>query len=95
MQCHTNANTAERNRETIPDSPAVYTPAEFALLLHRHPSFGYRKIYNGEVRVLKHSGRLLIPRHEVEKFLSKTVVYNGKPGKLPGARTLKSGATHG
>ncbi len=64
----------------------AYTPAEFAGLFDRHPVWGYRRIYSGDVEVLRQGGRLMIPRGEIEKFLCRTVTYNGKQSLLPRVR---------
>lgn len=51
------------------------TPAEFAALFGRGPTWGYRKLYSGEVRRLDVSGRIIIPMSEVRRFTSKTVAH--------------------
>jgi len=56
----------------------VYTPAEFAGLFGRHPVWGYRQIYAGRIRILKHGGRMMIPKAEVETFLKSVTVYSGR-----------------
>jgi len=49
------------------------TPAEFAALFGRKPTWGYRKLYSGEIRRLQSPGRILIPVSEINRFASKTV----------------------
>ena len=50
-----------------------YTPAEFAALYKRHPSWGYRRIYSGAVEILQDHPSLLIPQEQVDKFNCRTV----------------------
>ena len=66
--------------------PLASSPAEFARLFDRHPTWGYRRIYAGDIRVLRQAGRMLIPRSEIERFLSQTVVYAGKESLAPRTR---------
>jgi hypothetical protein len=68
----------------------AYTPAAFAALLKKHPVWGYRRIYAGDVCVLDYPGRLLIPRGEVEKFLAKVTTYSGRPPKSGPATRQKA-----
>jgi hypothetical protein len=56
----------------------VYTPAQFAALMHRHATWAYRRIYAGEVKVIRTGGRLIIPRSEIVAFLSRVHVYEGR-----------------
>jgi hypothetical protein len=63
----------------------AYSPAEFAALFDHAPVWGYRRIYCGDVKVLRQGGRLMIPRGEIENFLSRTVTYNGKQSLSPRA----------
>jgi helix-turn-helix protein len=55
---------------------AAYSPAEFAALCGRSPTWGYRQIYAGRIRPISDCGRLLIPRSEVDSFLARKVEYN-------------------
>ncbi len=50
----------------------VYTPAQFAALFDRSETWGYRQLYAGKVKRLKGSATILIPKAEVERFLSQT-----------------------
>ena len=47
----------------------AYTPKEFADLFGRSQTWGYRKIYDGTVKVITEHGRKLIPASEVDKIL--------------------------
>src|SRR5437764_8662831 len=50
-------------RERIPlDERAAYSPAEFAALFGRSPTWGYRQIYAARIKSISDCGRLLIPR---------------------------------
>jgi hypothetical protein len=53
-----------------------FSPAEFAALNGKSATWGYRRIYQGDVRVISDAGRLLIPRSEVDKFLARAAQYN-------------------
>jgi hypothetical protein len=64
-------------REPIPLSErAALSPAEFAALCGRSPTWGYRQLYAGRLKPLTECGRLLIPRSEVDAFLSRKSAYN-------------------
>lgn len=41
----------------------------------RHPSWLYRRIYLGEVKVLNTGGRLMVSRKEIDRLLSRESVY--------------------
>ena len=56
-----------------------FSPAEFAALNGKSSTWGYRRIYDGDVKVIADAGRLLIPRSEVEKFLGRAAEYNPQP----------------
>ena len=72
------AQTQSRDaREQIPlDKRAAYSPAEFAALCGRSPTWGYRQIYAGRIHPISGCGRLLIPRLEVDSFLARKAEYN-------------------
>jgi hypothetical protein len=71
-----------------------YTPAEFAALFGRHPSWGYRRIYAGAVGVLSGSLTLLIPQCEVDRFSSEVVRHEkSKQSSLSKPRTNSRNAT--
>ena len=64
-------------REQIPVSDRLsFSPTEFAALNGKSPTWGYRRVYCGDVKVISDAGRILIPRGEVEKFFSRAVEYN-------------------
>ena len=67
----------EPNNECTPHRVA-YTPAEFAALFGRSGTWGYRQLYSGRVKALQVSGRLLIPRSEVDRLLAEATVYDGQ-----------------
>ena len=72
-------------REPIPlDQRAAYSPAEFAALFGRSPTWGYRQIYAGRVRPIADCGRLLIPYTEVDSILARRCEYNPAPEVLSG-----------
>jgi Helix-turn-helix domain len=54
-------------REPIPlGERAAFSPAEFAALCGRSPTWAYRQIYAGRIRPISDCGHLLIPRSEFE-----------------------------
>jgi hypothetical protein len=54
----------------------AFSPKEFAALNGRSPTWGYRRIYHGDVKVIANAGRILIPRSEVDAFLARSAEYN-------------------
>jgi hypothetical protein len=67
-------------RERIPLKERVaLSPAEFAALCGRSPTWGYRQIYAARIKPLCDCGRLLIPRSEIDSFLSRKAEYNAAP----------------
>jgi hypothetical protein len=64
-------------REPIPLTERLgYSPAEFAVLFGRSPTWGYRQIYAGRVKLVADCGRMIIPRAEVDLFLARKAEYN-------------------
>jgi hypothetical protein len=66
------AKKARRAKSPVIEVPlserAAYTPTEFAALFGRQSVWGYRKIYSGQVKVIRALGRMMIPRSEVERI---------------------------
>jgi hypothetical protein len=62
----------------LPIKRAAYSPAEFAALCGRHPSWAYRLLYGGKVRALIDLDRILIPASELERVLSNAAPYDPK-----------------
>lgn len=56
---------------------AALTPSEFAALFGKHQSWGYRRIYRGDVKVIIPSGTMLIPASEVKRLLDTAEIYEG------------------
>ena len=64
-------------REPIPlTDRAAFSPAEFAALCGRSPTWGYRQLYSGRLKPIANCGRLLISRAELDLFLSRKAEYN-------------------
>jgi hypothetical protein len=64
-------------REPIPlGERAAFSPAEFAALCGRSPTWGYRQLYAGRIKPISDCGRLLIPRSEINSLLARKVEYN-------------------
>ena len=66
------------------------SPAEFAGLFGRSETWGYRQLYSGRVKAIQVSGRLLIPRSEVDRLLAEAAVYTGVPAQAPQRRGNRS-----
>ena len=58
---------------------AAYSPAEFAALFGRNPTWAYRLLYGGKITALTDFGRILIPASELERVLSSATPYNPQP----------------
>ena len=52
------------------------SPKEFSEVNGKSPTWAYRQIYSGKVKVISDCGRLLIPRFEIERFLARASEYN-------------------
>lgn len=59
------------------------SPAEAAIACGKSPTWAYRKVYSGEFRVIGSDGRMLIPRSEIERYLSGAAEYNPQPKPKP------------
>ena len=71
------AQTQSRGAPKIAlENRVAYSPAEFAALCGRSPTWGYRQLYSARIKAITDCGRLLIPRSEVESFLSRKAEYN-------------------
>jgi uncharacterized cupin superfamily protein len=62
----------------------AFTVPQAAVACGRTPTWGYRKVYSGEWRVTNQGGRLLVPRSEIEHFLSGATTYNPEGGEMNG-----------
>jgi excisionase family DNA binding protein len=51
------------------------TVAQAAEILHQSDTVIYRRIYAGEMKVLRGRGTLRIPLSEIRKFLNRTEIY--------------------
>ena len=74
-------NRAQPQSRAVREQIAVndrlgFSPAEFAALFGRSPTYGYRQLYLGRVKAISDAGRILIPRSEVERFLARAGEYN-------------------
>jgi hypothetical protein len=91
----TRSEGAERPSQSIPLSERVaLSPAEFAALCGRHPSWAYRLLYGGKIRALTDLGRILIPASELERVLSSAAHYDPQP-RTPKPQSLQSSAKIG
>jgi hypothetical protein len=67
---------AQRLRSVPLNDRAAYSPAEFAALFGRSPTWAYRQIYAARLKPISDCGRLLIPRSEVDSFLARKAEYD-------------------
>ena len=67
---------------------AGYSPSEFARSCGKHPSWGYRQLYLGNVKAVTTLGRILIPLSEVERVMATAEPYNPKKRQV---KTSKEG----
>jgi hypothetical protein len=67
---------AQRLRSVPLNDRAAYSPAEFAALFGRSPTWAYRQIYAARIKPIANCGRLLIPRSEIDSFLAQKAEYN-------------------
>jgi hypothetical protein len=82
-------------REQIPLAKRVaLSPAQFAALCRRHPSWAYRNLYSGKIRALTGLGRILIPASELERVLSSAAPYNPE-ARTPKIQSPQSSAKNG
>jgi hypothetical protein len=58
-------------RPLPPAEKVVLSPPEFAALFGRHYTWAYRQIKAGRVKVVTETGRILIPRSEVDRILNQ------------------------
>jgi len=54
------------------------SPKEFSEANGKSPTWAYRQIYSGKLKVISDCGRMLIPRSEVDRFLARATEYNPK-----------------
>lgn len=64
----------------------AFTPKEFAAAFGRSETWGYRQLYSSRVKAIQISGRLLIPKSEIDRLLAEAEVYDGVPARAPKAR---------
>src|SRR5690349_9055816 len=71
------AERPSRSLRPVPLSErAAFSPAEFAALCGRSPTWAYRQIYAGRIKPISNCGQLLIPRSEIDSFLARKAEYN-------------------
>ena len=68
----------------------AYSPAKFAALFGKSQTWAYRKIYSGQIKVIKSFGNMMIPASEIQRILnSADYDHSPKSGKGRG-RPAKS-----
>ena len=60
---------------------AALTPNEFAAVMGRQTTWGYRAIYSGRVKIIRGMGRIMIPQSEVKRLLADLETYTGNKKK--------------
>ena len=80
--------TENRSRKKRASSAerVAFTPGEFAAGFGRSETWGYRQLYSGRVKAIQISGRLLIPKSEIDRLLAEAAVYDGVPTRAPKAK---------
>lgn len=68
-----------------PTKRVAYSPAELAAACGKHPTWSYRLIYAGKLKVITDFGRMLIPAAELDRVLGQAKPYDPKP-KAPKAK---------
>ncbi len=67
---------------SLPPSPSeriLLTPSEFAATFGRQPTWAYRKIHAGQLRVIsKPGGKIMIPRSEMDRLKAETGIFSEK-----------------
>ena len=54
----------------------AFSPKEFAAVIGKSPTYAYRQIYAGHIKLISDCGRMMIPRSEVDRFLARATEYN-------------------
>ena len=68
--------------ETRNSDRVAFSPGEFAALVGKEQTWGYRQIYAGKVKTITEHGRILIPASEVDRILGKAGTYDGLKTKV-------------
>jgi hypothetical protein len=79
------SGAARERRAVNLNERLAFSPREFAAAVGRSPTFAYRAIYRGWIKVVSDGVRMMIPRSEVERFLARAAEYNheGKGSNAP------------
>src|SRR5213592_2073920 len=97
MQCSISHRQRAQTQSRVAHEPLPlterlgYSPAEFAALFGRSPTWGYRQIYAGRVKPVADCGRLVIPRREIESVLARSREYNPPEGNCHRIANAKVG----
>ncbi len=77
---------SKAERPIPPAGKVVLSPPEFAALFGRHYTWAYRMITEKRVKVITETGRILIPRSEVDRMLDQAKHYtSAMPEENPGS----------
>lgn len=71
----------------------AYTIAQAAELLGVHKVSVYRRLYSGELKVLKGFGQLMIPAAELNRFLNDVTAYTPRRQRGHKARAKRATLT--
>jgi excisionase family DNA binding protein len=82
-------NSAKQSDELA--NQRAYTIAQAAELLGVHKVSVYRRLYSGELKVLKGFGQLMIPATELDRFLNDVTEYT--PRRQRGHKATAKRAT--
>jgi hypothetical protein len=78
QRAQTQSRTARELKPINVSERLSFSPKEFSEANGKSTTWGYRQIYSGKVKVISDSGRMLIPRSEVDRFLARATEYNPK-----------------
>lgn len=80
MQTHTKLHDGAERYATQREyqDRMAYTLSDVAALCGRSKTWAYRRVYDGQLKVVVQSGRMLVSRTELERFLNQSEVYNGR-----------------
>ena len=88
------ANSACKHPHSVAERVA-FSPGEFAASFGRSETWGYRQLYSGRVKAIQISGRLLIPKSEIDRLLAEAVVYDGVPERAPKVKRASASSRRG
>jgi Helix-turn-helix domain len=71
-------NSEKSENPSHVDRQAAFSVPEAAEFFGHHPAWVYRRVYLGQLKVLRDGGRIMITRTEIERMLKRQVVHKPK-----------------